>query len=283
MRSETEMMGLILDTAKRDARIRAVILNGSRANPNAPKDRFQDYDIVYIVRDIASFRSNPGWIDGFGKRVMLQMPESMRDPAEDGRIVYLMLFCDHTRIDLTLIPVENYERLIGNDSQSILLFDKDGLLAPFPPASDRDYWIKPPAKLDYESCCNNFFWCLQNVAKGIARDELPYAMRMINQVVYEELSCMISWAVGAQNGFAVSPGKFGKYFKRYMKSEDYAEYKRIYPDAEYGHIWDSLFAGIKLFCKTARAVAEHMGYVYNAEDDRNMTAYLQDMRKECGH
>lgn len=48
-RTETEMMNLILSTAKEDERVRAVILNGSRANPNLKKDIFQDYDIVYIV------------------------------------------------------------------------------------------------------------------------------------------------------------------------------------------------------------------------------------------
>jgi hypothetical protein len=30
-------------------------MNGSRTNPNVPKDIFQDYDIVYVVTDTASF------------------------------------------------------------------------------------------------------------------------------------------------------------------------------------------------------------------------------------
>ena len=51
MRSEQEMFDLILNTAREDKRIRAVYMNGSRTNPNAPKDIFQDYDIVYVVRD----------------------------------------------------------------------------------------------------------------------------------------------------------------------------------------------------------------------------------------
>ena len=38
MRNEQEMLELIVNTAKNDARIRAVIMNGSRANPNAPSD-----------------------------------------------------------------------------------------------------------------------------------------------------------------------------------------------------------------------------------------------------
>ena len=51
MRSEEDMMHLILQVAKDDERVRAVYLNGSRTNPNAPKDCFQDYDVVYVVTD----------------------------------------------------------------------------------------------------------------------------------------------------------------------------------------------------------------------------------------
>ena len=47
MRTEKEMFDLIISTAQSDDRIRAVYLNGSRTNPNVPKDIFQDYDVVY--------------------------------------------------------------------------------------------------------------------------------------------------------------------------------------------------------------------------------------------
>jgi hypothetical protein len=46
---------LILDVAKADQRIRAVYMNGSRANPNIKKDKYQDYDIVYVVTETESF------------------------------------------------------------------------------------------------------------------------------------------------------------------------------------------------------------------------------------
>lgn len=53
MRSEEEMYRLILDTARKDSRVRAVYMNGSRTNPNAPRDILQDYDIVYVVSNTA--------------------------------------------------------------------------------------------------------------------------------------------------------------------------------------------------------------------------------------
>lgn len=48
MRTEKEMYDLILGTAQADDRIRGVYMGGSRTNPNAVPDLFQDYDVVYI-------------------------------------------------------------------------------------------------------------------------------------------------------------------------------------------------------------------------------------------
>jgi aminoglycoside 6-adenylyltransferase len=129
MRSEQEMLDLILDTARNDERIRAVVINGSRANPNAPHDRFQDFDIVYIVTDVAPFRHNLDWIKRFGELMILQMPDEMDDPPSDnaGGFTYLMQFADGNRIDLGIDPPAMLPELV-KDSQSILLLDKDGIV-----------------------------------------------------------------------------------------------------------------------------------------------------------
>ena len=96
MRSEQEMMNLIMDTAKNDQRIRAVIMNGSRVNPNAKKDFFQDFDIIYVVTSIRSFVSDHSWIRIFGDIMIMQMPKSDRliSDIDDGSFTYLMQFTD---------------------------------------------------------------------------------------------------------------------------------------------------------------------------------------------
>ena len=55
MRTEKEMFDLLISIAQSDERIRAVYLNGSRTNPNVPKDIFQDYDVVYVVTETKPF------------------------------------------------------------------------------------------------------------------------------------------------------------------------------------------------------------------------------------
>ena len=118
MRSEREMFELIVDTAKKDERIRAVVMNGSRANPNAPRDPFQDFDIVYVVTDVAPFRYNYEWLKRFGEIMIMQMPEDMQDPppSRDGSFVYLMQFTDGNRIDLGIYPLAIWPRQPKRDT-----------------------------------------------------------------------------------------------------------------------------------------------------------------------
>lgn len=276
MRTEEEMYALILNVAKNDPRIRGVILNGSRANPNAPKDSFQDFDIVYLVKELDPFIHDQNWIDLFGPRLMLQIPETMRYPTGNGRFNWLMLFQDGNRLDLSLAPLDQADQVVS-DSQSIVLLDKDGFWPSVSPASDQDYWVTPPDALFYASCCNNFWWCLQNVAKGILRDELPYAMMMFHTVVRQELHDMLSWYIGAQQGFQVSSGKMGKYFKRFLPKDMYEAYANTYSDSCPAHIWQAVFAACDLFRQAAVAVAKHFDFSYSTLDDLNMTNYLKAM------
>ena len=75
MRTEQEMMYLILSFARKDERIRIVGMEGSRTNTNIPNDEFQDYDITYLVTEIESFLEDEEWLNYFGERLIIQKPE----------------------------------------------------------------------------------------------------------------------------------------------------------------------------------------------------------------
>ena len=78
MRNEQQMLELILSTARQDERIRAVILEGSRTNPKAPRDIFQDYDVVYVVGETGSFRQDKGWSTGSASGFICSTPRITR-------------------------------------------------------------------------------------------------------------------------------------------------------------------------------------------------------------
>ncbi|MGG1658032.1 aminoglycoside 6-adenylyltransferase [Brevibacillus sp. NRS-1366] len=280
MRNEKEMFDLILGIAQRDERIRAVYMNGSRTNLHVPKDMFQDYDIVYVVTETASFIKDEQWIKQFGDLIMIQEPDKNDQSVGiemdfDRSYGYLMLFTDGNRIDLHIETKEAMIEGYGVDKLTMPLLDKDSCLPLIPPPTDIDYHVKKPTEPQFMSCCNDFWWCLQNVAKGIWRDELPYAKRMFEETSRAQLDEMVSWWIGTKHDFRVSVGKMGKYYQQYLPATHWEMYKKTYSDGSYGNVWASLFVTCELFRALAREVAESLTYRYPAEDDTNMTAYLK--------
>ena len=281
MRTEQEMFDLILNIAKADERIRAVYMNGSRANPNVKKDKYQDYDIVYVVTETAPFLKDKSWILNFGDIAMVQEPDSndlgWGQSADYSRsYCWLMLFKDGNRIDLHIQIIEAMYEEYPADSLTIPLLDKDNILPTIPPSNDTGYWIKKPTKPQYDSCCNEFWWCLNNVAKGIVRAQLPYAMRMYHETTHVELDKMLEWYIGVNTNFTVTTGMWGKYFKDYLPKELYELYTKTYSNFE--NLWTAILASCELFRTAASIVGKHFGYEYNKSDEDNMMEYLLKMK-----
>ena len=276
MRSEEEMYEMILNTAQADDRVRVVILNGSRANPNAPRDIFQDFDIVYVVTDVAAIKKDPNWIRRFGEIMILQKPDDMGDSPQrdDESYAYLAQFMDGNRIDLTLYPLAKLDEL-DKDSLSVLLLDKDGILGPLPPPDESDYLPKPATSKEFSDCCNEFWWVSTYVAKGLWRGEIVYAKTLFDQTLREQLMKMLVWWIGMNTGFSQNPGKFGKYFQKYLQPESWDLLEKTYADASYERTWEALFAACELFRKTALPVARHFGFEYPHGDDERVFAYLE--------
>ena len=274
MRGDAEMMRLVLDVAKRDSRVRVVGMNGSRTNPNAPRDNFQDYDVVYVVTDMRGYLDDPAWIDVFGPRIILQTPEAMSMfPPELGNwFSYLMLFEDGNRIDLILVPLAELDKYLRDDKLLTILLDKDNRVPPLPPPTDEDYWVKKPTAAFFGDCCNEFWWLSTYVAKGLCRGELLYAVHHL-ALMRNMLFTMLSWEVGLQTDFSVSAGKHYKYLQNHLPPETWAGVMETYRNGTPADIGRALWDCCALFRQSSHTVADALGFVY-PRDDANVSAYL---------
>ncbi|GKS15032.1 aminoglycoside 6-adenylyltransferase [Paenibacillus chitinolyticus] len=279
MRSEQEMFDLIGKVAENDSRVRAVGLNGSRTNPNVSKDIFRDYDIVYLVTDVESFRNDPDWVNVFGEQMIMQTPDDMAlFPNEPGnRFAYLMLFTDGNRIDLTLIPLEEKEMYCREDKLTVILLDKDNDLPALPPPTDEDYWVQRPDAQRFADCCNEFWWVSTYVAKGLWRQEILYAIDHVN-LVRAMLLKMLEWKVGMDTGFSLSIGKNGKFLKRYLDEESWNKLLSTYENGDYEQVWNALYVTGELFEPVALQVAAEFGYTYPAEEAEKIKLYLRQVQ-----
>ena len=274
MRSEKEMLDLIINTANEDPRIRAAYLEGSRVNPTVQADIFQDYDVVYVVEETKSFREDSSWIDRFGKRLYMQYPEDSAYFPSDVENCYgwLMQFADGNRLDLHVCTMETVKRDL---ELYRVLVDKDNLLPSEPVKSEEIYWVKKPTPEQFHDTCNEFWWCLNNVAKGLWRKEIPYVMDMVNIYVRPMLTRIVEWKIGVDNHFSVSAGKCAKYMERYVSEDIYRRYLATYSSAETEAIWDSVLGMCDLFHEIAAELSEAMEYPYDDTEAENGRAYLE--------
>lgn len=278
MRSEKEMLDLIINTANEDPRIRAAYLEGSRVNPTVQADIFQDYDVVYVVEETKSFREDPSWIDRFGKRLYMQYPEDSAYFPSDVENCYgwLMQFADGNRLDLHVCTMETVKRDL---ELYRVLVDKDNLLPSEPVKTEEIYWVKKPTPEQFHDTCNEFWWCLNNVVKGLWRKEIPYVMDMVNIYVRPMITRIVEWKIGVDNHFSVSAGKCAKYMERYVSEDIYRRYLATYSSAETEAIWDSVLGMCDLFHEIAAELSEAMDYPYDNTEAENGRAYLEHVRR----
>ncbi|MFE0506790.1 aminoglycoside 6-adenylyltransferase [Peribacillus butanolivorans] len=279
MRTEADMIELILKIAEKDDRVRAVGMNGSRTNTKVPKDVFQDYDIVYIVTEMESFIRDHKWIDVFGERIIMQKPEvmSLFPPELGGRFSYLMQFTDGNRIDLLLVPFDEKDVYCKEDKLTIILMDKDNCLPSIPNPTDVDYWIKKPSTEFFDDCCNEFWWVSTYVAKGLWRKEILYAQEHLNNV-RSMLIQMLEWQVGIETNFSVSVGKHGKYLEGFLTEKSWQKLLSTYADGSYDGVWRALYSMCDLFDSTAMYVGKHLNYEYPYENEKSVITYLKHIQ-----
>jgi aminoglycoside 6-adenylyltransferase len=275
VRTSEQVIGQLLDFARDHDDIRAVVMNGSRVNPNAPQDLFCDFDVVYYVEDPRRYLDNQSWIPYFGDLVILQQND-ISEQGEDGYI-FLMLFTDGVRIDLFFNALAHLANA-GEDTLTVVLLDKDGRIAPLPPPSDAGYLTAKPSRIEFDETINEIFWCSNNIAKGIWRDELPYVKHMFDAIIRPCILELLDWYAADLHGWTISAGKFGKWLRKCLPPSVWNAYVQTYAGADYDANWDALFETLRLVRQIGVPLAASLGYDYPLDDDRRMIEYLRRVR-----
>ena len=267
MRTETEMLDVILHTGK-TLQVKAVAMSGSRTCPNVLKDEFQDYDVVYIVDDLDNLTSDLSWLAYFGKRIIEQ------EVSLGNRRLYLMLFEDGNRIDLTLCPKVHIKEWVESEAGFIVLEDPENLFEPYFSNPER-YWITPATETDFEKACNEFWWVSAYVVKGICRHQVIYATDHLYGICQQELLKVLAWQVARDKGI-VDVGKNYKYLFNYLPTEKEKELSNLLDFSSIEKITQSLLTTMELFHQESQFLANKMGFDYDMEVAEKMIEYAEE-------
>ncbi len=272
MRTETEMLDVILKTAE-TLQVEAVAMSGSRTNPKTLKDEFQDYDVVYLVENFEELISDLSWIDQFGKRIIEQ------EVRLGHRRLFLMLFEDGNRIDLTLCPKEHIKEWVDSEVGFTVLEDPEHLFEPYSQNLER-YWTSPASAIEFEKVCNEFWWVSAYVIKGIYRKQLIYATDHLYGICQQELLKVLTWQVVSDRG-KIDIGKNYKYLFNYLPDEKEKEFFALLDFSSIEKLTQSLFATMELFHQEAQSLAQKMGFDYDKEVAEKMIQYAEERLLNC--
>ncbi|HEO4152599.1 TPA: aminoglycoside 6-adenylyltransferase [Streptococcus agalactiae] len=220
MRDEQEIYNLVLNIANRDKRIEAVLLNGSRANPNVPKDDFQDYDIVFVTNFIEDIISDTYYHKKIGDILIMQKPNEFRNKMEYNCFAYLMQFQDLTRIDLRLIKPEFLEDYL-DDAFSKVLLDKKNKYLDYNFERSALYETKQLSEDEINKILNEIYWVSTYVVKGIARNDIIYSEFMISNPIKNAFIKLLKQKILIEKELdSLSFGKLDKDILQYITDKD---------------------------------------------------------------
>ena len=272
MRTETEMLDVVLKTAE-TLQVTAVAMSGSRTDTKASKDEFQDYDVVYVVENLDELITDLSWLDQFGKRIIEQ------EVRLGHRRLFLMLFEDGNRIDLTLCPKEHIKEWVDSEAGFTVLEDPEHLFEPYSQNLER-YWTSPASAIEFEKVCNEFWWVSAYVVKGICRKQVIYATDHLYGICQQELLKVLAWQVASNRG-VVDIGKNYKYLFNYLPTEKGKEFSSLLDFSNSDKITQSLFDTMQLFHQEAQSLAQKMVFDYDKEVAEEMIQYAEERLLNC--
>ena len=274
MRTEEQMLEVLRRWAHSRDDIRGMILDGSRANPDAETDLFSDYDVEIFVRDVQPFLDSDSWLEAFGP--ILAIWPSKPPPGDGGETYRLVIFEDGVRIDFGVSPVS----ALSEVKDTCILVDKDKALEDALPATFAGFTTQKPTGDEYDDVTSEFWWDATYVAKSLWRDELFYARFMLDSLLRSEyLRKVVEWHIGVEHNWSANPNKYGRWFKKLVAPDVWTEIEGAFAGPDLEDNWDALFRTTGVFRRLAGQVATALDYTYPADMDEKITGYMLKTRR----
>jgi aminoglycoside 6-adenylyltransferase len=119
------------------------------------------------------------------------------------------------------------------------------------------------------------------IAKGILRDELPYAKYMFDVVLMGCIRKLLCWHIGSEHNWSVNPGYCEKWFKRYLPADLYNEFVALFPTTDYTEMLESLSKSGDFIRKIGILLADSLSYPYPTQEDAQVTAFISCSDRAC--
>ena len=285
MRNEREAIEEILDVARQDDAVRAVIRTDI-----VPKRKYlHTYNFYFIVNDIEKYDKDV-FQSCFGERILLFRGDRNYPEMFPGTKAHLMVFRDGVTIVVHAMDTNTFlERFDGKSAYENVwigdtyqkLLDKDNILPEIERLEEKQtIFAGVPSQEEFNNINCEFWWVMKTFAEYTLREELLSSMFYLNNAVRDLLNRMIRWYVYLKAGEPVNMGILDSRMEEILDADLFRLYKKTYPSADYSQIWEAYESVAALWRKTGLFISEHCGFEYPNKTDQDMTAFIHSLKEQ---
>lgn len=285
MKIREEKLEQIIQWAKKNPDIRAVLLTSSLVNPYAPVDNFSDLDVELVFENRNGYEVNNEWIRLFGEPISM-IEEN--DTVFDGKhAMKMVLYKDHVKVDFKLYQVSEFcdevkEEVLPTDWDLgyKVLVDKDGLTKDLKSPTYQTIMIHKPTEQDFKQLFNDFWWDTTYVAKCLKRGDIFYAKFMSENILRTDyLVPLIEWYISSSHGWNnITTNKHGRLFKKYLSTDMWNRVEATFSGSDIEENWQALFACADLVHELGTDLAEKLNFTYPAQLEMDIRNYLTEVK-----
>lgn len=267
-----EILQRIVEWAKDNDNVIALIQTGSRARSDGKVDEFSDYDIEVIAKDISHLAKNSSWYKSFARVWVYQgFNEGQDCPTR------LVVYDGGVKVDYTLATEKRIVDMNDSGLDSIyekgykVLVDKHNATEKLPKPTDKSQQKKEPTEKEFQTVVNEFWFEAFHIPAYIIREEL-WVVKFRDWTMKEKLLNMLEWDASLRKNEDV--WYIGSHMKDWIDAHDWENLHNAFGHFDQQDSWRALIRTMDIFRTVSRRVAEVTGYHYPTETDENITNYV---------
>ncbi len=273
------MIDKLLNWAKQDPNLKALVLTGSRANDT--NDGLSDYDIALLVEEDCLYLRNDRWMSSIDQ-VWLYIPEKIRFKEKVFK-TRLVIFKEGVNVDFTFISLKFLDQAIKGGAfpkDYRILLDKDGIGRKLKAEPYRESRIKKPSEKTYHRLVEEFWFEVYQIAKNLKRDDLWVVKYRDAYLKHHLVLKMIEWLEAVKHDWNNKTFPIGKRMKTWVTPSIWKAAHGIFPHFDNKDSWESLFHTLTFFRDLAIETAKKFNFTYPNEIDQSISGYVTSLKEE---
>lgn len=270
------MLDKIIEWAKTEFNIRAVVVTGSLSRNDGSTDEWSDLDVQLVCDELTDYLLGGNWLDGLGEIWI-------RFPLDEHSHYRLIWFIGGKKVDFQLTTKQPIHEMLetGNLSEEyqrgyIVALDKDYLYERLPP-SPHIFPLAPlPSSEDVHEIINEFWFEAIHVAQFIRRREF-WVAKFRDWTMKCNLLQMMEWHAQITNDEPINTWIIGKRIHQWIDNETQDALQNIWGGWDAESSWDSLLVMLELFSRLSHEVTMRLNYTYREETYQEILAYIREL------